>query len=355
VIRWIEDSAGFDALAEQWDRVAEPHRFPFLRYAWLRCWWNAFGGDKRLAICTAWDGDELVGVFPLCRRGGNLEVMKNVHSPVYRPFARDPATLRALVNAAVEASGSFLLVAHLPDGDPAVPLLVESSRARGMLTLVERQHVSPVVRTNGGVEEYRQSLGRKTFKDLARLRRRLEEEHDDVVFSVAEPPDDLRAQLDESFAVEASGWKGARQTAIVHAAETAAFYRCIAESFTAAGRLRLSSISVGGRMIAFDLCLVDYDRLWILKGGYDEAFRRYAPGLLLTLAEVERCYELGLEAAELLGDDAEWKRKFSNDARAHLMVHGYRRRPLPLARYSYRRFVRPPLRRAHRRVVRVRG
>jgi hypothetical protein len=68
--------------------------------------------------------------------------MKNVHSPVYRPFARDAETLQMLVKAAVEAGGGFLLVAHLPDGDPAVPMLVESSRARGMLTLVERQHMT---------------------------------------------------------------------------------------------------------------------------------------------------------------------------------------------------------------------
>jgi CelD/BcsL family acetyltransferase involved in cellulose biosynthesis len=354
VIEWIEDRARFDELAEQWDELAEREGFPFLRHEWFRCWWDAFGGGKCLAICTAWDGDELTGVFPLCRRAGQLEVMKNVHSPVYRPFARDPETLRALVDAAVEAGGGFLLVAHLPSGDPVASLLVEASRARGMVTLAERQHVSPIVRTDGTVDEYRRSLGRKTHKELARLRRRLEEEHD-VVFSVVDAPERLNGQLEAGFAVEASGWKADRRTAIVLAPETEAFYRGIADSFYGAGRLRLSSISAGGKMIAFDLCVLDHGRLWILKGGYDEDFRRYAPGLLLTLAEIERSFELGLEAVELLGDNAEWKQKFANDARAHWLVHSYRRRPGPLTRYGYRRYVRPPLRRAHRRLVRVRG
>jgi CelD/BcsL family acetyltransferase involved in cellulose biosynthesis len=93
----------------------------------------------------------------------------------------------------------------------------------------------------------------------------------------------------------------------------------------------------------------------VLKGGYDEAFRRYAPGLMLTLAEIERAQELGLEAVELLGDQADWKAKFANDERAHWLVHSYRRRPVPLARYAYRRAVRPPLRRAYRRVRAGRG
>jgi CelD/BcsL family acetyltransferase involved in cellulose biosynthesis len=108
-------------------------------------------------------------------------------------------------------------------------------------------------------------------------------------------------------------------------------------------------------MIAFDLCLVDKGRLWILKGGFDEAFRRYAPGLLLTLAGIERAQELGLEAVELLGDQAGWKAKFANDERAHWLVHSYRRRPVPLARYAYRRGVRPPLPRGYRRVRGARG
>ena len=50
--------------------------------------WRAFGDGRELAICTAWDGDGLVGAFPLCRRGGDLEAMQNVHSPVFRLIAR---------------------------------------------------------------------------------------------------------------------------------------------------------------------------------------------------------------------------------------------------------------------------
>ena len=349
VIRWVEDEAGFEALAPQWEALAETHPYPFLRHDWLRCWWDAFGGSKTLAVCTAWDNGDLTGVFPLCRRGGQLEVMKNVHSPVYRPFARDEETLRAIVAAAVEAAGGFLLVAHLPDGDPSISMLDELARGAGELTLLEHQHISPIVR----LEEF--AMGRKSEKELARLRRRLEGDHEEVVFSAVEAPVDLEAELREGLAVEASGWKGTSQTAIVHEPATERFYRLVAERFAAAGRLRLASISVAGHMIAFDLCLVDYGRLWVLKGGYDEDFRRYAPGLLLTRAEIDRAAELGLEAVELLGDEADWKKKFSNDARVHWLVHSYRRRPGPVARYGYRRFVRPPLRTVVRRVRGLHG
>jgi CelD/BcsL family acetyltransferase involved in cellulose biosynthesis len=348
LIEWIEEQARFDELAEPWERLAEAEAYPFVRFDWLRAWWRAFGEGRRLAICTAWDGDELVGAFPLCRRGRDLEAMQNVHSPVFRLIARDEQTRRELVEAAVDAAGGALLVEQLPEQAPAVPMLLEAGRARGRITLVERQHVSPIVRLDGF------ELERKTRKELARLGRRLEDEHE-VAYSVVEPPADLFTQLREGFELEASGWKGARQTAILHSAQTRAFYQFVAESSAAAGRLRLSSITVDGRMVAFDLCLVDHNRLWILKGGYAEDFRRYAPGLLLTLAQIERASELGLATVELLGDRAGWKAKFANDARPHCRVHVYRRRPVPVARYVYRRAVRPSLRRLYHRVRPPRG
>jgi CelD/BcsL family acetyltransferase involved in cellulose biosynthesis len=348
LIEWVEEQARFEELAEPWERLAEAEAYPFVRFDWLHSWWRAFGGSLRLAICAAWDGDELVGAFPLCRRGRNLEAMQNVHSPVFRLIARDEQTRRELVEAAVDAAGDALLVEQLPEHAPALPMLVEAARGRGRITLVERQHVSPFVRLDGF------ALKGKTRKELGRLLRRLEDDHE-VVFSAVEPPVDLERELRQGFELEASGWKGERHTAILHSAETRAFYLWIAAAFAAAGRLRLSSIRADGRLIAFDLCLVDHNRLWILKGGYDEAFRRYAPGLLLTLAEIERAAELGLETVELLGDRADWKAKFANDSRPHCRVHVYRRRPVPMARYVYRRSVRPSLRRVYHRVRPPRG
>src|SRR6185369_5086932 len=97
--------------------------------------------------------------------------------------------------------------------------------------------------------------------------------------------------------------KGASGTAIISDPRTETFYREVASSFAERDELRLSRVVLDGHWAAFDLCL--------LKTGYDERFRRLAPGLVMRLSIIERCFELGLEAHELLGDDTEWKRKFA--------------------------------------------
>ena len=167
---------------------------------------------------------------------------------------------------------------------------------------------------------------------------------------IVDVPADLERELERGLRVEASGWKGRSGTAILSRHDTTTFYREVARAFHARGELRLSSILLDGQAVAFDLSLLYGSRLHLLKTGYDERFRRLAPGLVLRLSVIERCFELGLSAHELLGDDAEWKRKFSNRDRSHNGFRAYAHRPVALSRYGYRRFARPVLKEVRQRL-----
>jgi CelD/BcsL family acetyltransferase involved in cellulose biosynthesis len=268
---------------------------------------------------------------------------------VFRPLARDEASLASVVEAVLEARPGELVVHSLPDGDPAVEAV---ARRAGRPLLVEHEHVSPLVDTGGDLETYRASLDRSKRKELERLRRRFAEAHD-VRVEVDAPPD-VDAAIAAVFALEERGWKGARGTAMGQEEAVASFYEGVARGFHAEGRLRLARLDAGDRLVAADLCLLDHQRLWVLKGAYDEEFARFAPGLSLAYAEVEWCFGQGLEGLELLGDDEPWKRTFATGARRHLGLRCFRRRPVPLARFAYRRAIRPALRTVYRHVRPVR-
>ena len=344
----VRDPERFAELAAEWESLASKPARPFDTYPWYAAWWRAFGGGAALEVAAAWSGDRLVAVFPLLRRGRRLAAMANVHTPVYRPFAADDEALRAVVNGVLESGPSALeLPALAVDGEETSELR-RGAGAAGLLTTVERQHVSPIVDTRGSFEDWREGSKHRWHAPLERLRRKMLREHE-ASFSTVESPQDLDAELRAGFEVEASGWKGRAGTAIVASPETETFYRELAERFHDRGELRLSRIVLDGRVVAFDMCLLSGDRLYLLKTGFDESFRKLAPGLVMRLATIERCFELGLVAHELLGDDTEWKRKFSTGERAHERLNAYSRRPLALARYEYRARVRPFLKRLARR------
>jgi CelD/BcsL family acetyltransferase involved in cellulose biosynthesis len=349
-IGWIGEEAGFEALAEEWDRLTPGDAFPFDLHCWYLAWWQAFGGGEELAVCTARRDGELVGAFPLRRFDGGLKALANVHSPLFRPLARDPEAMEALVAAAM-GEGAELELVGLPEADPAVSALREGARGASRRALAEPTYVSPTVDTSGDFDSWRKLSKPRWGAPLERFRRKMGRDHE-AELRIVEPPEDLDAELADGFRVEASGWKGEAGTAIVSAPETETFYTAVAQAFAARGELRLSRIVLDGETAAFDLTLLHGDRLFLLKTGYDERFRRLAPGLVMRLSIIERCFEDGLRSHELLGDESEWKAKFATGSRPYATLRAYRRNPAGIARYAYRGAVRPRLRSAYRRLRR---
>jgi CelD/BcsL family acetyltransferase involved in cellulose biosynthesis len=345
-VEWITTAERFAALKVEWDELAAVEAIPFVRHAWFDAWHAAFGAG-RLQICAVWRGGELAALFPLRRVRGRLEALANVHSPVFTPFACDERALEAVV-AEVLARREDLIVPALPTDGPAFALLIDRATRAGRFTAVTPAYDSPIAET-AGVRDYGQRLSPKTRRELGRLRRKLMRETS-AELTLIQRPADLESELQRGLEVEASGWKGRRGTAVLSSPATATFYRRVAQAFHAEDRLRLSSIAVDGRLVAFDLDLLDHGRLYGLKAGIDEEFKRFGPGFVLQHAALERCCELGLDAYELLGAADQYKLRFATTVRPHSTLRSYVRRPLPLARYGYYRHLRPVLRQAYHRL-----
>lgn len=319
---------------------------PFDLHCWFEAWWGAFG-EGELAVCAARRQGKLAAVFPAHRVEGRLRPLANEHTPQFRPLAADGEALEAVCAATIEAAGGELDLAYLPGGDPALDGLQGGARAARRPRAIETQHSSPYVATDGDFDAWRASSKKRWGAPLERFRRKMGRDHE-AELAVVEPAADLEAELDRGFRVEASGWKGEQGTAILSRPETEAFYRVVGETFAARGELRLSSVTLDGETAAFDLCVLHGGRLYLLKTGYDERFRRLAPGLVMRLSIIERCFELGLRSHELLGTESEWKAKFQTGVRERLRMRVFPRGPLGVARGLYRGRVRPLLRRAYR-------
>jgi CelD/BcsL family acetyltransferase involved in cellulose biosynthesis len=348
-VEWVREPSRLEELRASWDRLATGIFEPFLRNAWFLSWWDAFGAGRELRTCVMWRGDELVGAFPLCATPDDrLAALSNDHSPGFHPLSADAAAEQVLVAAAMDGS-SELVVEGVPLGKHLDRLLSEA-RSHRRLPVVERWQTSPIVDTTGPFELYRAEK-KSGWREVERRRRKLRREYR-VEEKLIEPPVDLERELTRGFEVEASGWKGRAGTAIAASPETSRFYRGVAADLQRHDELRLSTLSADGQTIAFDLGLVHKARYYVLKTGFDESWRRFAPGLALRLSLVERCFELGLESHEFLGAEMGWKQLFATHAREHRVFRAYAWRPPKLMRFAYRRTARPILARAYHRVRR---
>jgi CelD/BcsL family acetyltransferase involved in cellulose biosynthesis len=64
-------------------------------------------------------------------------------------------------------------------------------------------------------------------------------------------------------------------------------------------------------------------RIWDLRLGYDEAFSRCAPGVLLTHETLRYAVERGLEAHEFLGQAEAWERHWPCEEDEYVSMRVY--------------------------------
>ena len=311
--------AALTALAPEWEPLQADH--PFTDNAWFAAWWDAFGGSARLEVHTARRDGELVAALPVARTALRASVLSNYHSPIFEVPARDNEALAAVLDAAAR-SVSELAVHAVPDPSPTAVALTTVGRALH----AEPAHTSPSVETTGDVDAYIAGLG----STVRRRRRKLEREHD-VVFTLDAGAEDLAAELARGFLVEASGWKGEGGTAILSRSETESFYTTLAEHYRSRGELVLGRLEADGQLIAWHMCLRRGGRLYMLKTGFLDDWRKLAPGVVLHTLTIERCFERGEQAYDMLGDADAYKLEFANAQRRHLRAFTHSRSPAGLA------------------------
>ena len=341
----VESLEEFRELEDSWDALARGVGHPFASHAWIEAWLSAFAAATPLAVYTAWGNGRLAAAIPLVCRGGVLAAAANAHTPWFSPIG-ETEPLAVLADAVARSGASHVVLPELALDDASTAVLTEALDQSRAVVWVESARRAPVVDRAGLPDEYLAHVPRDRRREVRRLGRRLEELG--AVVAPLRRPADVDAEVDRALALEASGWKGRRGTAILDDAATERFYRDVARAFAHRDELRLSTVTLDGDLVAFDLCIVANGRLWIPKGSIDERHRRLSPGIVLLVAEIEAALDDGAGGVELLGDADAYKLPFATRTRRHGALHGARLRPAPVARIAYRRAVRPRLRRMAR-------
>jgi CelD/BcsL family acetyltransferase involved in cellulose biosynthesis len=344
-----------EALAVEWDALAaRTGASPFARPGWIAQWYAAFGRGTPLLAAVRRDGG-LAAVAALDAHGRTLHAAANWHTPSYDVVADGPDAARALADGILAAQPKRVELRFLDRDGFALRALRDAAAAAGYHVLTRTLLESPYVEIGGDWDEYAAGLSPTVLRDVGRRRRRLERDHGPLWFGPdAVAPDRARA-LEIGFALEASGWKGRAGSAINSRPETRAFYTRVADWAGENGWLRLEFLSAGGQPIAFRLDLEVDGVVYHLKPGFDESFRRYSPGKILTEHAVRGAFERGARSYEFLGAAALHKLEWTPLVRERLVVQAFAPTPPGLAELAAFRYGRPAAVQAVRVARRVRS
>ncbi|WP_257169057.1 GNAT family N-acetyltransferase [Bradyrhizobium sp. SRS-191] len=275
------------------DRAVEPNGY------YLPGWERAVNASARgrtgnSALC-AWSDEQpsrLVGLMPVtslwkaCKLPLPALASGHPYGTLCTPLLDGNDAERAaagLVDAARQTPARALLLRDMSIAGPVMQAFENVLRRDGLrprpLQSYERACLDA---TGDGEAVLHDALGAKKLKELRRLRHRLAE-HGDVRFTVARSPQEVAATLETFLAIEASGWKGHRGTALIQHDGDAAFIRRAAPELAEHGACEIISLAAGDATVAAGVVLRHQGRAFFFKLGVDERFAKYSPGVQLTL------------------------------------------------------------------------
>jgi CelD/BcsL family acetyltransferase involved in cellulose biosynthesis len=112
------------------------------------------------------------------------------------------------------------------------------------------------------------------------------------------------------MAVEGSGWKRRAGSALGANQRLQAFFRTYCRLAAEAGLLRFFFLRFGSRLASAQMAVEVYDRLWLLKIGFDESLARCSPGFLLLAESLAYAHARGLRSYEFLGAAESWEARW---------------------------------------------
>lgn len=330
----VTTEEGFSALQAGWDALAarQPSPHPFLRHAWFRSWWTAFGAGSRLAIRVARRGGEVVGIAPLAERRVScfglpvrgLVSLTNDHSNRFGVLIA-PGSLteqRAIAEALwdevlAQPTWNVVLLQHCPVGSLPVDLVVEAATRRGYRAEFWEGLRSPYLFLSPDQPPITQVLTSHRRADIRRRRALLERACGPLRLErVREPGQVLRA-VSDVFDIEAAGWKGAQATAMASTPATRRFYADVACEAAAQGTLSIDFLTAGSRRLAFGYHLVEGTTWSLLKTGYAPDYARFAPGIVFLAELFQRLQAEGPIEYDFLGADDAYKVEWTRSVRRH--------------------------------------
>ncbi|MGL4196878.1 MAG: GNAT family N-acetyltransferase [Allorhizobium sp.] len=203
---------------------------------------------------------------PLVDAEGAAETIDNLLEALARPDARMPGLL---VIPDLRLEGRFAQLARAVALARDLPLTVTNEYQRPMLQSYE-----------DGSNYLRAALNKNHLREIRRQFRLLSEKGS-VTYNVARQPEEIRVRMEEFLALEASGWKGRKRSAMVNDRLRAAFAREAVTNLAEADAVRIHTLDFDGQAIASMVVFIMAGEAYTWKTAYDERYARYSPGKLL--------------------------------------------------------------------------
>lgn len=264
-----------------------------------------------------------VAVLPLRVDGKgrhqNIHSLSNFYTALYEPALAVTLKPRDLLPLLTTLKADFRRVASLwlAPMDPeshAYHTLIAACQLGGWMPFEFFGFGNWYLRVRGGWDDYLKSRSGSVRSTIKRMSKKLADANGSL--QMVSRAEDVPMALKAYEEVYAASWKQPEPHP--------RFVPGLLQTCASNGWLRMGLVWLDGRAIAAQIWIVAHGRAEIYKVAYDEAYKAYSPGTLLTAMLIEHVLEQDhvLEVDYLIGDDA-YKKTWMSDRRERWGIVAY--------------------------------
>ncbi|WP_182915775.1 GNAT family N-acetyltransferase [Massilia cavernae] len=312
------------------------------------CWYRnlvaaVYADDPGVRFYVLRNKGQVRAVMPLRaekeRLGWRLTSLSNFYTSLYEPVLAPGVTAAGLLPLLSALNREFrplssLMLAPMDAGGEAYRTLLGAMRLKGWLPFEYFSFGNWYLPVSFDWNKYlaqRSSTQRNTIRRMGK-----KFANDGGVLEIVTGPDDLPGAIEAYERVYAASWKKPEPFP--------AFVPGLVQSCAAKGYLRLGLAWLGGEPVAAQVWIVAHGRAEIYKVAYDEKFKAYSPGTLVTALLMQHVIDVDKvgEVDYLIGEDP-YKKTWMSHRRDRRGIIAYNPRALSglagLARESAGRLV----------------
>ncbi len=273
----------------------------FVLPAWLRVWWDSFGGGLTPFLCSVTHrSGELIGIAPLVLHGDRTSFMGSPDVCDYLDFivapGRETEFLRVLIEYLKQQGVTHLDWQHVRQDSTVLTALTHIAKSLECEFSCRQEDVSLELDLPATWEEFLLSLTGKERHEVRRKLRRLDEAAS-IQFRFLEDTQEILSALDAFLLLfrmsrpEKAAFMTPRMTA---------FFRALAEAMAELKILKLSFLDLDGTPAAAALCFDYGSTTYLYNSGHEPRFRPLSAGLLGKVFSIRESIRRGRKKYDFL-------------------------------------------------------
>ena len=330
----IKDPGAWEELNLQWNDLLATGvtNVPFLRFEYLRQWWQTRGGgewaDGELMIVTASDAIGIVGIAPLFQKSdpdgsvdllfiGSFEISDYLDFIVPKEHVDEFLDgLFQFLNGLIIAKWRRLDLYNLLEDSPSLSALEKTAKKQGWHYEASVLQQTPRIHMPGDWEQYLASIDKKQRHEIRRKMRRLEHSGHGHRWYIVDDAATLEREMEGFLHLMAQDDKKRTFLTPLMREQMLGTMRCAFQ----AGCLHLAFLEIDGTKAAAYLTFYYDNQLWVYNSGVNHEQYDFSPGWVLLGYLLEWANENGVLEFDFMRGNEDYKYKFGAVDRRVLRV-----------------------------------